>query len=401
MFCDNFFHGEFGLERETLRVDSFGTLAQTPHPFCSDRFVRDFCENQLELITPVCKGTEHLMQILEDLDSEARETLKRQNEYIWLSSNPPHFYTENDIPIANYTGDEAYKHDYRVYLGNKYGKRIMLYSGIHLNFSFSDKLIEQLHNGHGDYTEFKNNLYFRLSKQAFRYSWLLVLLTAASPVCDSSLNTDNAVGTSFDGYSSLRNSEKGYWNNFIPILDYSDLESYIKSINKYIENGALYSAAELYLPVRLKPIGSNSPEKLLEKGVNHIELRMFDINPLAPLGIFKEDLDFTHYFLLYLMQLPDFEFTPKLQLEAVNNHKESARYILSDINISGISAVNAALELLNDMTTHFKECPLVLKSIDKQKDKLINNNRYCITIYEQYHSDFNRLMLETAKNPKL
>ena len=29
----HFFEGKFGIERETLRVDSFGRLAQTPHPF--------------------------------------------------------------------------------------------------------------------------------------------------------------------------------------------------------------------------------------------------------------------------------------------------------------------------------------------------------------------------------
>ena len=50
-----YYAGKFGIERETLRVDSQGKLAQTPHPFGSDEHItRDFCENQIELITPVC-----------------------------------------------------------------------------------------------------------------------------------------------------------------------------------------------------------------------------------------------------------------------------------------------------------------------------------------------------------
>ena len=41
-----FYKGKFGLERETLRVDINGRLAQTPHPFTEDgNITRDFCEN--------------------------------------------------------------------------------------------------------------------------------------------------------------------------------------------------------------------------------------------------------------------------------------------------------------------------------------------------------------------
>ena len=37
--------GNFGLEREALRVTKNGRMAQTPHPFPPDhpRIVRDFC----------------------------------------------------------------------------------------------------------------------------------------------------------------------------------------------------------------------------------------------------------------------------------------------------------------------------------------------------------------------
>ncbi|MBR4326696.1 MAG: hypothetical protein IKP73_14345, partial [Bacteroidales bacterium] len=47
--------GNFGLERETLRVTEDGRLSHTDHPFDADdsHIVRDFCENQVEINTGI------------------------------------------------------------------------------------------------------------------------------------------------------------------------------------------------------------------------------------------------------------------------------------------------------------------------------------------------------------
>ena len=38
---------EFGIERESLRINIDGRLAQSPHPFQDNKNIdRDFCENQ-------------------------------------------------------------------------------------------------------------------------------------------------------------------------------------------------------------------------------------------------------------------------------------------------------------------------------------------------------------------
>ncbi len=279
------FKGKFGIERETLRIDRNGRLAQTLHPFDDENLSRDFCENQLEIITPVCNSISEVMKSLETLDRNARTILNQNGESLWLYSNPPHIDDESEIPIAQYDGILSAKHDYRISLARRYGKRMMLYSGIHFNFSFSEKYLET-------FGVDKNILYFRLLKQVSRYSWLIVLLTSASPVYDSSFDEDNAHGTVFSGFSSMRNSRRGYWNQFVPQLDYTDLSAYIESVKNYIKKGVLFSAGELYLPVRLKPRGENSLEALINNGVDHIELRMFDLNPLEKLGIctFVSDL---------------------------------------------------------------------------------------------------------------
>lgn len=391
------FDGQFGLERETLRVTKHGRLSQEPHPFDDEALTRDFCENQLEIVTPACGSTELLMKSLQALDDTARTTLRKMDEYIWLSSNPPRISSENDIPVARFDGAYYSKREYRGKLAERYGKRLMLYSGIHFNFSFSEEFIHSVYDGQDTYRNFKNALYFRLSKQVFRYSWLIVLLTSASPVYDLSLDGDGLSGTGFDGYASRRNGKKGYWNKFVPILDYTDLSTYISSINDYINSGALFSQSELYLPMRLKPAGANSPNALLESGVDHIELRMFDVNPLAPLGIFEEDLRFAHYFLIYLTQLPDFIFTPELQETAVKNHKSAAQYDLDTAFINGYPARDAAMGLLEDMTEYFKDFPEVMESIEREKEKVTQNSRYCVKIYEAFKGDFQNKMLEVSK----
>ena len=342
--------GKFGIERETLRVDSLGRLAQTPHPFGNDPHItRDFCENQIELVTPPCGSIEEALASLGELDARVRETLAAQGEHIWLYSNPPHIDSEDEIPIAAFTGDHSSKRVYREYLEQKYGKRLMLFSGIHFNFSFSDGCLRELNTEHEDPRSFRDALYLRLYKQLMRHSWLLVMLTAASPYYDASLDHPGENGIIRSRYSSVRSSERGYWNPYLPILDHRNLQRFTDTIRKYIRAGFLHSASELYLPVRLKPRGVNSLEQLSEDGVDHIELRMFDLNPAAPLGIDARDLHFAHLLMLYLLSLPDFDFTPALQTEAVRNHK-NASLLEPDPALT-----EQADEILHKMEVYFSE----------------------------------------------
>lgn len=71
------FKGKFGLERETLRVDKNGKLAQTMHPFKDDNLSRDFCENQLEIITPVCDSIDDAVRSLSELSQNAESELNK------------------------------------------------------------------------------------------------------------------------------------------------------------------------------------------------------------------------------------------------------------------------------------------------------------------------------------
>lgn len=380
------FNGKFGLERETFRVTRTGKLAQTSHPFTQQEFSRDFCENQLEIITPVCNSIESAVHSLQTLSKKAQDTLALQNEKLWMCSNPPHFDDESEITIANYTGEQQGKHQYRLNLERRYGKKMMLFCGIHFNLSFDEETVG----------ENKNAFYMKLLKYSTKYSWLLTLLTAASPVYDASFDGARERKSKLSHYASIRNSERGYWNQFIPILDYTDVQTYCDSIQRYIDKGVLFSEGELYLPVRIKPEGINSIKQLSETGVDHIELRMFDLNPLFPEGIALKDLQFARLLLLYFSLLDDFDFTEQQQREAIINQKNAAKFDVSNVSINGKNILQKAKELLLEMKDFLGNQEESSQIIDYQINKIVDGKRYAQLILDIQKDNFVETILSLA-----
>ena len=372
-------HAEFGIERESLRVTTDGKLAQTNHPFVGNPHLdRDFCENQVEMIGDVFTVPDALNRQLGQFLDEIDEELIKNNELLWAFSNPPHFDSEDEIPVAEFRGKQRGKSEYRHYLAEKYGKTKMLFSGIHLNISFTESLLQAAFEESGAKvkSEFKNDFYLSLAKRLTQYAWLAVYLTAASPVADGSLGVNSNV------YSSIRCSEHGYWNDFTPILDYTDLKSYGRSIARYIVNGDLKAASELYYPVRLKPRGANSLETLFQNGVNHLELRVLDVNPLTRTGIFTEDIRFMHLLLLWLSSLPDFDFDKGKQIQAIADVKSAA--VFGDAEIK--RRAKETLDEIKRFTVQY--FPHFLPVIDYQLDKLTDGNSYAEIVSREFSDDY-------------
>lgn len=389
---------DFGLEKESLRIDESGFLSHTKHPFENNPNIdRDFCENQVEIVTDVCESSQKVLENLTILHNTVVQkllTLETGKEFLWHFSNPPYVKSDDDIPVASYQGRLKSKELYRNYLAQKYGKRKMLYSGIHFNYSFGSRLLEEgfRESGQSCFRDYKDSIYLSLAQNVARYSWLIVYLTAASPVIDGSFIDDNSIGKDIiPPYSSARCSKIGYWNDFIPVLDYNSINSYADSIQRYVDSGKLKSASELYYTVRLKPKGENSLENLRAKGINHIELRMLDLNPLSPVGIKKEDIDFLNLLLIYLSSLPDEEFTEKLQTDAVNNSKAGAVFDdeKTEIEINGkrIPLKTAALRELENITEFFRiyGTESDIETLNYQKAKIFDKNkRYAEIIRQRY-----------------
>ena len=390
--------GGFGLEEENQRVTPDGFLAGTPHPFGNDPHMdRDFCESQLEIITGVSSSPEETVKELGLYKKKAAEiltSLPGGREYLWPFSNPPYIRDIDDIQIAQFEGELAEKTKYREYLAEKYGKLLESLCGIHFNYSYPKKFITFLKENHTD----PDQIYLNLAEKILAHAWLIVALTAASPVYDFSFLQPGKTGITKKGtYSSVRCSEKGYWNTFEPVLDFTDINSFVETMESYVSEGRLYSTAELYYPVRLKPHGSNSLNGLRD-GINHIELRMIDVNPLFREGINVKDVEFLAVLITYLTGLPKMDLSVWQQRQCIRNMKRAAHYPLEEIEISlqnhkTIPLTQCALHVLNDMEAVFGK----LEIIEFQKEKILNpRKRYTTQIIREFGKDYVKSGLAAA-----
>ena len=411
---------EIGMERETLRINRDGFSALTPHPFPDDPHMeRDFCENQLEIITDVYTDVDEMLSEMKAHHQNAMNKIRPQGEILWPMSNPAYVPSEDEIPIAQYAGERAYKTEYRNYLSKKYGRKKMLYSGIHLNFSIPEAVLEDIYHSNSslhtlyqnhlqhceiapdNFTHFKNFSYLYLADKGTEISWFISCLTAASPLMDMSFYGGKTGETERNKYSSYRIGSDGYWNDFIPILDYSALDKYIESIECLVNDGLICSPSELYIPVRLKNKGESSLEGLRRNGISHIELRMFDLNPLVKdTYIDARDIRFIILLLAYLISkgpeqtlyVHHDDFTKESQENAIRNMKNSvfldekkARIIY---NKKEISVREAARDYLDEMSGFFAGNSYELDLIKYQKNKLISGQGYAEIISKKYAGDF-------------
>lgn len=406
--------GNFGLEKESLRIDEGGFLAHTEHPFPDDdHVVRDFCENQTEINTPVAENPHDVVMLLDHYYRKIQKQLASldEPEYLWPFSNPPYIRNENDIPIANFQGKQVSKTEYREYLSARYGRYKMTFSGIHFNFSFGEELLKAdfALSDETDFTEYKNQLYVALAEQTVAYGWLMVAVTAASPLMDSSFVEKGRFDEDvFNGMASVRCGELGYWNFFAPVLDYSSVEAYADSIQKYVSDGFLRFPSELYYPVRLKPAGENTLRNLRERGVNHIELRMFDLNPLVSCGVDERDVAFAQLLLVWLASIPPQPFSESAQVQAIQNFKNAAHYDLKTVNIQlpngKVNAVaDAALQVISAMEEFYRDFSGEIKELLLfEKAKFVEQeNRYSWKIRNQYGNGFVKKGLALAKQRQL
>ncbi len=405
--------GNFGLEKENLRVDEAGFFAQTPHPMPDNpNIVRDFCENQTEINTSVRPDTRSVVEELERHTRTIQQTLAKltPGEYLWPFSNPPYIRSEQDIPVARFAGAQSEKAVYRNYLSGRYGRYKMTLSGIHVNYSFNEELLhlDFQRSGRNNYTDYKNDLYLTLAKRATAYGWILTAITAASPLLDSSyVEKEHFDGDVFQGLASVRCSELGYWNAFTPVFDYSSLPAYAESIRDYVRRGWLKAPSELYYPVRLKPAGPNRLDTLEAGGVNHIELRMFDLNPLTPAGIDERDVSFAQLLLCWLAATPDEPFTDRDQVQAVQNFKNAAHYDLKTVNLllpdgRTYSVARAARNMIALMRDFYRNYPVwVQQVLDFEDAKFIDGeNRYAWKIRKNFSGGFVRKGLALARQQR-
>lgn len=330
-----------GVEKEGLRVDRNGFIAQTPHPLAlgsaltHPQITTDYSEALLELITPACHSTADLLTSLRDIHTFTQ--LHLGDEVMWAASMPCRIDGEASIPIAEYGSANIarLKHVYRQGLGVRYGRIMQSIAGLHYNFSLPDSFWPLWQTALGDLQSlqaFKSAEYFHLIRNFRRRSWLLMTLFGASPALDASFvagrsHTLTPWGEqSFHGpyATSLRMGDLGYHNHAQASLAvcFNHLDSYIETLDQAIHthwpaydaiglqrNGipiqintnVLQIENEYYSPIRPKRTVSSEErpiEALRARGIEYIEVRCLDLNPFDALGLNAAQIDFLDVFLL-------------------------------------------------------------------------------------------------------
>ena len=291
----------FGIERESLRVDRQGKLAHTPHPSCLGArsfhpyIQTDFCEFQMELITPVAKSTTEARRFLGAITDVAGRSISK-DELLWPLSMPPRINAQ-EIQVAQL--ENEFERHYRNYLAEKYGTKLQAISGIHYNMELGKDLVEALfqESDQIDIIAFKNALYLKLAQNYLRYRWVITYLFGAAPVAEQGF-FDQEVP---ELVRSFRNSDHGYVNKEEIQVSFASLEDYVSAIENYIEQGDLIAEKEFYSAVRFR--GQKVNRSFLDKGITYLEFRNFDLNPFERIGISQTTMDTVHLLLLAFLWL--------------------------------------------------------------------------------------------------
>lgn len=330
-----------GVEKEGLRVDRNGFIAQTPHPealgsaLTHPRITTDYSEALLELITPVCDSTPAMLKSLREIHIFVQKHLG--DEVFWPASMPCELAGDPSIPIAEYGSSNIgrLKHVYRQGLAVRYGRMMQSIAGAHYNLSLPDSFWRKWQAMLGNQQslkDFKSDQYFWLIRNFRRRSWLLMLLFGASPALDASF----VAGVSHDlarfdertwygeYATSLRMGDLGYHNNAQASLNicFNELSTYTQTLDRaihttwpayeaigtrrgdefiQINTSVLQIENEYYSAVRPKRTTEREekPIQALEaRGVEYIEVRCLDLDPFSPVGVNEAQIDFLDLFLL-------------------------------------------------------------------------------------------------------
>jgi len=341
-----------GVEKEGLRIDSQGRLAQTQHPqalgsaLTHPRITTDYSEALLELITQAYTNTESLIAELRLTHRYVASVLAESGETMWNHSMPGHLPSEAEIPIAWYgrSNTGMLKHVYRRGLAERYGRRMQCIAGVHYNFSLHDDVWELLALPGATPTRRRSHGYIALIRNFTRYSWLLMYLFGASPAVSRDFLSDGNrnlqqldADTLYLPYAtSLRMSDLGYQS---PVqaqlkLCYNDLDTFLARLHDLVtrpwpdyarigthrdgqwiqlNTHILQIENEYYSTIRPKRVterGERPITALAERGVQYVEVRCLDIDPFAPQGITAETARFLDAFLLYCALQDSPLFTP-------------------------------------------------------------------------------------------
>lgn len=354
-----------GIEKEGLRMQQNGYLAQTPHPkalgskLTHPNITTDYSESLLELITEPKTSVKEALRMLRQLHVLVHQSMN-DDELLWPLSMPCMLSSKDeDIPLADYGSSNIGKLKtlYRSGLGVRYGRRMQTIAGLHYNLSFADELFsawQQASGNQQDLQTFKNAKYLGLIRNFKRITSLILYLLGASPsVCpcfltgrQHDLQLLNKT-TYYRPYAtSLRMGKLGYTNSVQDQLDirYNQLPEYIDGLRQaihtpftaftdigvddadgepiQINDHILQIENEFYSPIRPKQVaksGETPTQALADRGIAYVEFRAIDLDPYSDVGISEATACFLEVVALYCLLTDSPELLPEEDAELATN----------------------------------------------------------------------------------
>lgn len=338
--------GKVGIEKESLRVDKSGYIAQTDHPealgatLTHPHITTDYSEALLEFVTPPFEDSEEAISFLRDIHQYVYPKLNA--ECLWPASMPCKLRGEDSIRIAEYGSSNLglMKNIYRRGLGYRYGKVMQVIAGIHVNLSMPDAFWQPWQQALGEQSnlqDFINTQYFCAIRNLQRAGWLVPYLFGASTFVDKSFTHEGVSelerydeDTLYNPYAtSLRLGDIGYTNsreNEVGVKAcYNTLSSYVACLTNAIEKpyplyeeigvkvnneyrqlnaNILQIENEYYSTVRPKRTALQNEKPthaLARRGVEYVEIRSLDLNPFSSEGVSIEQLRFMEVFFMYCL----------------------------------------------------------------------------------------------------
>jgi glutamate--cysteine ligase len=332
--------GRKGVEKESLRVTPTGDIAETRHPealgapLTDEHITTDFSESLIELVTPPFGESWELLQYLCDIHQFVYRHLN--DELLWATSMPCAIDGDASIPLAQFGSSNVgrMKTIYRHGLGVRYGRIMQAISGVHFNYSFSDRLwgvLQAVIQSKQPRQDFVSEQYFAVLRNYRRYGWLVLYLFGTSPAVSNSFfaGRENTLAvldadTMYAPYgTSLRMSDIGYRNKNQSTLSVSvnSLDEYVRDLSRAIGTpyppyeklgvkvdgeyrqlnaNLLQIENEYYSFIRPKRIARSGerPTKALHRaGVEYVEVRALDVSAFDPVGVNQNKLRFLEAFL--------------------------------------------------------------------------------------------------------
>jgi glutamate--cysteine ligase len=337
--------GSRGLERESLRVNAAGRIAQTPQPralgaaLSNPHITTDYSEALLELVTPTFTDNAALLDYLRELHQFVYRRIG--DELLWASSMPCELTDDDEVPIARFGASHQgrIKYIYRHGLKVRYGGMMQAISGVHFNYSVPEAfwpLYAEICQSHDAGQSFRSARYFDLLRNYRRHGWIVSYLFGVSPaLCrsflqgrsDSSLEALGADTLIGPYATSLRMSDLGYRNRnqSSVAVSVNSLEEYLRDLRRAIHtphapfaalgvqvggeyqqlSGNLLQIENEYYsyvrPKRALRAGERTTHALARAGVEYVEVRALDNSAFDPVGVNLRKLYFLEALLLALL----------------------------------------------------------------------------------------------------